>query len=120
MTKKSINKLVKQDYMAVKKACKLQHENMKSNNKGKEVDLETVEDALIATFTPKVMKKLATMECIGSEVGENGFGQIQVKLVFSNDKCLKKLEKQMQTIDSNMTLALSNLKKALKGKVGHA
>lgn len=120
MTKKSINKLVKQDYMTVKKACKLQHENMKSNNNGKEVELETVEDALIATFTPKVMKKLATMECIEAKVAANGWGQIKVEFMFSNDKCLKKIEKQMQMIDSNMTLALSNLKKGLKGKVGHA
>lgn len=120
MTKKSINKLVKQDYMAVKKACKLQHENMKSNNNGKEVKLETVEDALITTFNPKVMKKLATMECIKAEVGENGWGQIKVEFVFSNDKCLKKIEKEMQMIESSMALALSDLKKGLKGKVGHA
>ena len=120
MTKKSINKLVKQDRMAVRKACKLQHENMKANNNGKDVELYTVEDALLDAFTPKVMKKLATMECISTEVGENSFGQVQVKFIFSNDKCLKKIEKQMQMIDSSVALALSELKKGTKTKVGHA
>ena len=124
MTKKSINKLVKQDRIAVRKACKLQHEKEKTIT-GKECAFFTAEDALIKVFNNKTMKKIALMECVEAKTSENDIGQFKVELIFSNDKCVKKFEKKIQMLESEMSLTLSGLKDKVKSlgktmKVGHA
>ena len=107
MSKKSINKLVKQDLAAVRKACKKQ---IATASKHASYDMMYgVEDALIKTFNDKTMKQIALMECVEAKVEENAIGQIKVSFVFSNDKCVKKMEKQLQMMESDMALRLSGL-----------